>query len=81
MKKKKILERLTGKQIEAITIAAERRKDVPLVKAQQINMRFDTPHLKRAKQLAQAQGLPYTTFLTQLLYEDVDRLWSVFHRQ
>lgn len=79
MKKSKLVE-LTAKQIDEITRAADKRKDVPLVRSKQVNMRLDTDHLERSKQLAAAQGIPYTSFLTRLLREDIDRLWQVFKR-
>ena len=74
------LGQLTAKQIEEITRAAEKRNDVPLVRSKQVNMRLDSQHLEQGKLLAQAQGIPYTTFLTLLLREDIDRLWRVFKR-
>jgi len=81
MKKKKIvLEKLSSKEIEEITSVAEKKKNVPLNKSQQVNMRLDSDHLERAQTLAKLQGLPYTTFLTQLLCEDLDRLWSVYKK-
>ena len=72
------LGQLTAKQIEAITLAADKRNDVPLVKSKQVNMRLDSQHLEQSKLLAQAEGVGYTTFLTRLLREDIDRLWRVF---
>lgn len=80
MKKKSLLEGLSSKEIESITKAAEKKKNVPLVKSQQVNMRLDGEHLKKAVILAKLQGLPYTTFLTQLLREDLDRMWSVYNK-
>lgn len=79
-KKKSVLEKLSSKDIEEITSAAEKKKNIPLVKSQQVNMRLDSDHLERAQTLAKLQGLPYTTFLTQLLCEDLDRLWSVYKK-
>ena len=79
MKKSK-LEELTAKQIEEITQAADKRKNVPLVRSKQVNMRLDSDHLERGKLLAAAEGVPYTTFLTRLLKEDIDRIWRVFKR-
>lgn len=79
MKKPK-LETLTSKQIEEITRAADKRKNVPLVRSKQVNMRLDTEHLEQGKLLADAEGVPYTTFLTRLLREDIDRIWRVFKR-
>lgn len=78
MKKKTKLEQLTDEQIESISKHSERRSNVPLIKASQVNMRLSEDMLNKAKQLAEAQGIPYTTFLTKLLKEDIERLWEVF---
>jgi predicted DNA binding CopG/RHH family protein len=78
--KKSLLESLSSKEIEAITKASEKKKNVPLVKSQQVNMRMDSEHLEKAQVLAKLQGIPFTTFLTQLLREDLDRLWSVYNK-
>lgn len=72
------LEQLTAEEIEKITHAADKLKNVPLVGSKQVNMRLDSQHLEQSKLLAEAQGVPYTTFLTRLLREDIDRLWRVF---
>ncbi len=76
--RKSRLEQLTAKEIEAITAHAEKNKNVPLVATQQVNMRLRTETLRRIKALASVRGIPYTTFLSRLLQEDIDRLWSVF---
>lgn len=78
--KKSKLETLSYEQIEAITHSAEKRRNVPLVKSQQVNARIDATYLEKIKVMARAQRLPYTTFITKLIREDVDRLWSVFHK-
>ena len=83
MKKRKNvskLEKLSKEQIEEMTERAEGREDVPLVKSQQVNMRLKSDTLEKAKKLAAAQGIPYTSFLTQLLKEDIERLWGVFKK-
>ena len=77
---KSALERLTPDQIEEITARAEKRQNVPHVTSQQVNMRLDGETLARAKKLAVAQGLPYTSYLTLLLKEDIARLWKVFKK-
>lgn len=74
------LGQLTAKQIEEITRAADNRNDVPLVRSKQVNMRLDSRHLEQSKLLAEAEGVPYTSFLTRLLREDIDRLWRVFKK-
>jgi predicted DNA binding CopG/RHH family protein len=79
-KRKSKLERLTQKQIEKITEHSERRRNVPLIKSTQVNMRMNQDVLEKAKKLAEAQGIPYTTFLTHLLVEDIARLWKVFNK-
>jgi len=77
--KKSILETLSSKDIEAITKSANKKKNVPLIKSQQVNMRLDSENLKRAQVLAKLQGIPYTTFLGQLIREDLQRLWTVYN--
>lgn len=72
------LESLTSAQIEKITVNASKKKRVPLVISNQVNMRLDPGTLEKVKKLSQAQGVPYTTFLARLLKEDIDRLWSIF---
>ena len=74
------LERLTANQIEEITARAEKARNVPQVTSQQVNMRLDEETLARAKKLAVAQGVPYTSYLTRLLKEDIERLWQVFKK-
>ena len=78
--KKSLLERLTENQIEQITERAEKNRHVPKVTSLQVNMRLDGETLVRAKKLAETQGVPYTTYLTRLLKEDIERLWEVFKR-
>ena len=78
--RKSQLERLTDDQIEKITARAEKSKNVPQVTSRQVNMRLDGETLARAKKLAVAQGVPYTSYLTGLLKEDIERLWQVFKK-
>lgn len=78
--KKSSLEKLTAKQIETITERAERKKNVPKITSQQVNMRMDSTTLNRIKELAEVQGIPYTTYLTRLLREDIDRLWDIYQK-
>ena len=77
MKRKIRLEDLTTAQIENITKTAEKRKNVPLIKSKQVNMRIDPVHLERLKLLAKKCGEKYTTLMTRLLMEDIDRIWSL----
>ncbi len=79
-KKKSKLETIAKKQILEIEKRAEARTDVPLLKSQQVNMRLKKDTLEKAKKLAAAQGLPYTSFLSKLLKEDIERLWNVFKK-
>jgi predicted DNA binding CopG/RHH family protein len=78
--KKSKLETLTSKQIDHITELVDKRTDVPLVSSKQINMRVSSDLLERIKLLASAQGVPFTTFLSRLLKEDIERLWSVYKK-
>lgn len=79
--RKSVLENLTQHQIETITARAEARKNVPHITSQQVNMRLDGETLARAKKLAATQGMPFTTYLTQLLKEDIERLWKILRKQ
>ncbi len=78
--RKSHLERLTTTQIEKITARAEKNPHVIQITSQQVNMRLDGETLVRAKKLAQTQSIPYTTYLTHLLKEDIERLWKVFKK-
>lgn len=78
--RKSQLERLTPHQIEEITARAEKARNVPQVTSRQVNMRLDGETLMRVKKLAVAQGVPYTSYLTRLLKEDIERLWQVFKK-
>ncbi|MFH1222775.1 MAG: hypothetical protein V1647_00355 [Pseudomonadota bacterium] len=79
MRKSKLSE-LTRKDIEAITLKASRKKGVPLVKSEQVNMRIDPVHLQRIKELASRCGEKYTTFILNLIVEDINRLWAVYKK-
>lgn len=79
MKKSK-LSKLTIKDIEAITLKASKRKDVPLIKTEQVNMRIDPIYLEKAKELAKQCGEKYTTYIQKLVIEDIDRLWAVYKK-
>ena len=79
-KPKSILASLTSADVEQITKHAENRTDVPLVASKQVNMRLNPETMARARKLAAAQGKPVTTFLANLLNEDVERLWSVYKK-
>ena len=74
------LDDLTTAQAEAITRAAGRRRNIPLVKIPPLKMCLDAECLGRARLLARVQGLSSTDFLSRMIREDVDRLWGVFQR-
>lgn len=80
MKKKSKLESLSKKQILEMEKRAAGREDIPVLHSQQVNMRLKGDTLAKAKKLAAAQGIPYTSFLKRLLREDIERLWSVFKK-
>jgi len=80
LSKKSKLETLSKKEIDLITAHAEKRRNVPLVKSTQVNMRLDAITLKKIKLMAKKQGVPYTTYIAKLLLEDIERLWSVFNQ-
>lgn len=77
---KSILASLTSADVDVITKHAESRTDVPVVSSKQVNMRLSPETMARARKLAAAQGKPVTTFLANLLNEDVERLWSVYKK-
>ncbi len=79
-KTKSKLENLSDEQIEEITAHSEKRTNIALIKSGQVNMRLSEEILEKVKDLAKVQNLPYTTFLTKLLKEDIDRLWSVYKK-
>jgi len=80
IKPKSTLASLTSADVEQITKHVENRTDVPLVASKQVNMRLNPETMARARKLAAAQGKPVTTFLANLLMEDVERLWSVYKK-
>lgn len=77
--KKKVLSvnDLTKEDFEEITKAAKKKKNVPLIRSQQINMRMTEDLVKMAKVLAKRAGKPTTTFLSDLLREDLLRIWKL----
>ena len=76
------LQSLSSAQIKKITALANQKKNVPLISSvsKQVNMRVESSTLDKIKKLAQIQGLQYTTFLTRLLKEDIDRLWAIYDK-
>ncbi len=77
--KKKVLSvnDLTKEDFEEITKAAKKKKNIPLIRSQQINMRMTEDLVKMAKVLAKRAGKPTTTFLSDLLREDLLRIWKL----
>jgi predicted DNA binding CopG/RHH family protein len=73
--KKSILEKLSPQEIESITKKIAKKKDIPLVKSKQINMRLSPDIMARAKKLALLEGRPVTSYLASLLKQDIERLW------
>lgn len=78
--KKNSLSKLTKKDIDAITLKASKKKNVPLIKIGQVNMRLDPIYVEKAKELASKCGEKYTTYIKNLVIEDIDRLWAVFKK-
>ena len=78
--RKSKLEKLTLKQIKHITELADKRTNVPIVSSKQINVQLSSDLLERIKLLSSAQGISFTTFLSRLLKEDIERLWNVYKK-
>ena len=77
-KKKKIsVTQLSEHDFDEIMSAVNKKKNVPLIKSEQINMRLSPEILKVAKSLAERAGKPTTTFLSDLLKEDLLRIWRL----
>jgi hypothetical protein len=78
MAKKSIsVNELSEEDFKEIMSAVDRKKKVPLVKSEQINMRLAPDMVKVAKELAKRAGKPTTTFLSDLLKEDLLRIWRL----
>ena len=77
MAKKTSVNNLTDDQFEEIMGRASARKDIPLVKSEQVNMRLSPDIVRMARHLAKKAGRPLTTFLAELIAEDLRRLWKV----
>ncbi len=80
MKKKITVNKLTDRQFEEIMENVSKRKNVPLIKSEQVNMRLSPDIIFVAKQLAKRAKKPMTTFLAELLSEDLLRMWKVANR-
>ncbi len=78
MAKKNISVNQLGKNgFEEIMSAVEKKKNGPLIKSEQINMRISPEVVKVAKELAKRAGKPTTTFLSDLIREDLLRIWKL----
>ena len=80
MKKKISVNDLTSRQFEEIMDNVSKRKNVPLIKSEQVNMRLSPDIVFVAKQLAKRAKKPMTTFLAELLSEDLLRIWKLANR-
>lgn len=74
------LNKFTTKEIDAITLKASKRKEAPLIKSEQVNMRIDPVHLQKIKELVSRCEEKYTTFIMNLLIEDINRLWAIYKK-
>ena len=68
---------LTKNDFEEIMEKASKKKKVPMIKSEQVNMRLTPDILKIAKELAKRSSKPMTTFLSELLVEDLKRIWKL----
>ncbi len=80
MKKRTSVNDLTNRQFEEIMENASKRKNVPLIKSEQVNMRLSPDIVFMAKELSKRAKKPMTTFLAELLSEDLMRMWKVAKR-
>lgn len=78
-KNKKVISvnNLTKNDFEEIMEKASKKKKVPMIKSEQVNMRPTPDILKIAKELAKRSNKPMTTFLSKLLVEDLKRIWKL----
>jgi predicted DNA binding CopG/RHH family protein len=77
MKKKLSVKNLTKHQFDEIMEQVDKNKNIPVIKSEQINMRLSPDILNMAKLLAKRAGKPVTTFLADLLAEDLRRIWQL----
>jgi predicted DNA binding CopG/RHH family protein len=68
---------LSKNDFEEIMERSSKKKNVPLIKSEQVNMRLSPDILKIAKELAKRSSKPMTTFLSDLLIEDLKRIWKL----
>ena len=74
------LEKLTPKEIEAITQKTRRKNNVPLVVSKPAQISFNEELNAKIEVLSTAQGVPAKKFVTTLLKEDIDRLWKIYKK-
>lgn len=77
MKKKTSVNSISDKDFQEIMDKVSTKKNVPLIKSEQVNMRLSPSVIFMAKKMASKAGKPLTTFLSELLIEDLERLWKV----
>jgi predicted DNA binding CopG/RHH family protein len=78
MKKNNLsVNKLTNEDFDEIMAAVNKKKKVAVVKSEQINMRLSPDVIEVAKKLAKRAGKPTTTFLSDLLKEDLLRIWKL----
>jgi hypothetical protein len=68
---------LSKSDLDEIMLSVEKKKNIPLVKSEQINMKLSPEILNVAQKLAKRAGKPTTTFLSELLKEDLLRIWRL----
>jgi len=68
---------LSDEDFREIMSSVDKKKKLPLIKSEQINMRLSPDIVKVAKELAKRAGKPTTTFLADLLKEDLLRIWKL----
>jgi len=68
---------LTKSDFDEIMGKSLKKKNVPIIKSEQVNMRLAPDVLKIAKELARRSKKPVTTFLSDLLIEDLKRIWRL----
>ncbi len=74
------LEKLTPKEIEAITRKTRRKSNVPLVVSKPTQISLNEELNAKIEVLSTAQGVPAKKFVTALLKEDIDRLWKLYKK-
>lgn len=77
MGKKLSVNNLSDSQFEEIMDRVAQRTDIPHLKTEQVNMRLSPDVMRMAKRLAKKAGRPFSTFLAELVTEDLRRIWRV----